>query len=202
MNFAVIDGIKTRYDVVGSGPPFLMYAPAGFDATLEKWTTQGVYAKTKILDHLSKKYSCIIFDRRECGQSGGRVERVTWTDYVAQGKGLLEHLDIHRAHLMGGCMGCCTVLAFGVAHPEATLSMILWWPVGGAKYRIKSHQRFAEHLGFVQQNGLAAVVDLVQKEGKAFGADPRGGPWASVIKRDAAFAAEYARFEPERYKTM
>ncbi len=55
-------------------------------------------------------------------------------------------------------MGCCPVAAFGVAYPEATLSMILFWPVGGAKYRISSHQRFAEHLAFVQQNGLAAVV--------------------------------------------
>src|SRR2546425_11892166 len=114
-----------------------MYAPAGFDATLEKWTTQGVYARTNLLEHLSKKYSCVIFDRRECGQSGGRIERVTWVHYVAQGKGLLDHLNIKRAHLMGGCMGCCPVVAFGVAYPEATISMILYWPVGGAKYRIQ-----------------------------------------------------------------
>ena len=90
-----------------------MYAPGGFDATLEKWSTQGVYAKIKLMDHLPKKYRCIVFDRRECGQSGGRVERVTWTHYVAQGKGLLDHLDIERAHIMGGCMGCCPVAAFG-----------------------------------------------------------------------------------------
>jgi len=37
-----------------------------------------------------------------------------------------------------------------VAHPQATLSMVLYWPVGGARYRISSHQRFAEHLAFVQ----------------------------------------------------
>jgi len=104
-----------------------------------------------------------VFDRRECGQSGGRVERVMWADYVAQGKGLLDHLGIARAHIMGGCMGCCPVAAFGVAWPAATLSMILFWPVGGAKYRINSHQRFAEHLAFVQQNSLAAVVALVAR---------------------------------------
>ena len=40
------------------------------------------------------------------------------------------------------------------------LSMVLFWPVGGAKYRITSHQRFAEHLAFVNQNGLEAVVAL------------------------------------------
>jgi pimeloyl-ACP methyl ester carboxylesterase len=202
MPTAVIDDIATRYEVLGSGPPLLMYSPGGFNATIETWSTQGVYAKIKPLDHLTKKYSCIVFDRRECGQSGGRVERVIWAHYVAQGRGLLDHLGIERAHLMGGCMGCSPVAAFGVAHPEMTLSMILFWPVGGAKYRISSHQRFAEHLAFVQQNGLAAVVALVGKDGKTFGADPRGGPWASVIKHDAAFAESYAKQNVDRYKLI
>jgi len=142
----------------------------------------------------------VVFDRRECGQSGGRVERLTWAHYVAQGKGLLDRLGFKRAHIMGGCMGCCPVAAFGVAHPEATLSMILFWPVGGARYRIGSHQRFAEHLGFVQQNGLAAVVAVVGEAGKSFGADPRGGPWAAVIKHDQAFADAYAKLDVENYK--
>ena len=35
---ATIDGIATRYEVLGSGPPLLMYSPGGFDATLEKWS--------------------------------------------------------------------------------------------------------------------------------------------------------------------
>src|SRR5882672_2087964 len=160
MATAIIDGLTTRYEVIGSGPPLLMNAPAGFDATLEKWRTQGVYAKIKLLDYLPQHYACIVFDRRECGQSGGRVEHLTWAHYVAQGKGLLEHLNIERAHLLGGCMGCCPVMAFGVAHPQATLSMILWWPVGGAKYRIKGQQRFAEHLAYVQEHGLAEVVSI------------------------------------------
>jgi pimeloyl-ACP methyl ester carboxylesterase len=202
MTTAMIEGITTHYEVLGSGPALLMYAPGGFDATLEKWTTQGIYAKLKLLDHLAKRYRCIVFDRREAGQSGGRVERLTWAHYVAQGKGLLDHLNINRAHIMGGCMGCCPVLAFGVAHPRATLSMILYWPVGGAKYRISSHQRFADHLAFVQQNGLAQVVALVKQDGKPFGTDPRGGPWASVIKHDPDFAAAYAGQDVNAYKLI
>jgi pimeloyl-ACP methyl ester carboxylesterase len=202
MPTAVIDGIATRYELVGSGTPMLMYAPGGFDATLEKWSTQGVYAKIKLMEHLPKKYSCIVFDRRECGQSGGRVERMTWARYVAQGKGLLDHLGVTRAHVMGGCMGCCPVAAFAVAHPETTLSMILFWPVGGAKYRISSHLRFAQHLAFVQQHGLDAVVALVAKDGKPFGGDPRGGPWASVIRHDRAFAETYAKQNVEHYKLI
>lgn len=192
MPSALIDGIATRYETVGNGPPLLMYAPGGFNAVVEAWTTLGSYARIKLLDHLPAHFSCIMFDRRECGQSGGHVEPVTWAHYVAQGRGLLQHLGISRAHLIGGCMGCAPVAAFAVAHPEMVASMVLYWPVGGAKYRISSQQRFAEHLDFVRGDGLAGVVALVGKEGKPFGADPRGGPWASVIKRDETFAAAYA----------
>ena len=202
MPFAIIDGINTRYEIVGNGAPLLMFSPGGFDATLEKWSTLGVYAKTKPLDHLAKKYRCIIFDRRETGQSGGRVERVTWADYVSQGKGLLDHLNIKQAHLIGGCMGCCPVIAFGVAFPGATLSMILYWPVGGAKYRISGHQRFAEHLAFVHQHGLEAVAALVAKDGKPFGGDPRGGPWASVLRHDRAFTESYVKQNVDDYKLI
>lgn len=202
MPTALIDGITTRYEVFGSGPPLLMYAPGGFDATVEKWSTLGVYARIKPLDHLSKQYTCIAFDRRECGQSGGRVERITWSHYVAQGKGLLDHLNIKRAHLMGGCMGCSPVVAFGVAYPEAVLSMVLYWPVGGAKYRINGRQRFAQHVAFVQQHGLADVVSLASSSGKSFGEDPRGGPWASVIRRDRAFAESYARQDVNQYRAV
>jgi pimeloyl-ACP methyl ester carboxylesterase len=199
MPTTTIDGIATNYEVTGSGPPLLMYSPAGFDATLDKWNTQGVYARIKLLDHLTPKYTCILFDRRECGQSGGRVERVTWAHYVAQGKGLLDHLKIERAHLMGGCMGVCPVAAFGVMHPERVKSMILYWPVGGVKYRISANQRFADHIAFVTEKGLPAVVD-VAKEGKPFGRDARGGPWASVLKADPAFAETYVKQDVETYK--
>ena len=199
MATAVIDGIETRYEVTGSGPPLLMFSPGGFDATVEKWSTLGVYARVKPVAALSARYTCIQFDRRECGQSGGRVEAITWSHYVAQGKGLLEHLGIGRAHLMGGCMGCAPVVAFAVTHPKAVAGMILWWPVGGAKYRIKGEQRFTQHLAFVESNGLEAAVALARKEGKAFGADPRGGPWASVIARDAAFAERFVRMPMDTY---
>ncbi len=202
MPTALIEGITTRYEVLGSGAPLLMFSPGGFDGSLEKWTTAGVYARTRLLAHLQKRYSCIVFDRRETGQSGGRVERVTWAHYVAQGKGLLDHLNIKRAHLLGGCMGCCPVVAFGVTYPEATLSMVLWWPVGGARYRINGHQRFAQHLSYVQHHGLTEVVALATGTGKSFNEDPRGGPWASVIRRDRAFAESYARQDVERYQLL
>ena len=202
MAFVDIDGIRTRYEVSGSGPPLLLFSPGGFNAVVEQWSGLGVYAKVKPLEWLSQHFTCIAFDRRECGQSGGRVERVTFQHFVTQAAGLLDHLQIERAHVMGGCMGCSPVTAFAVAHPERVGAMVLWWPTGGPKYRISSHMRFADHLGFVQREGLQAVVDLVQRDGKPFNADPRGGPWAAVIKADPEFAARYAAMDVERYKII
>jgi pimeloyl-ACP methyl ester carboxylesterase len=179
-----------------------MFSPGGFNAVFAAWSSLGTYARTKPLEHLSQKYRCIVFDRRESGGSGGRLERITWRHYVAQGQGLLEHLKIERAHLMGGCMGCSPVIAFAAAHPETVISMVLYWPAGGPKYRLSSHQRFAEHLAFVHRHGLEAVVKLAHDSDKLFSADPRVGPWASAIRSDPEFAAAYAAQDPETYRLI
>lgn len=202
MPSATIDGIKTNYETLGNGPALLMYSPGGFDASLDKWSTLGVYARIRLLDQLPKKYTCIIFDRRETGKSGGRVEAITWDHYVEQGKGLLDHLGIEAAHLLGGCMGCCPVTAFAVKYPQSVLSMILYWPVGGPRFRIKGHDRFATHLRLVEEEGLAGVVELALKTDVGFGKDPRIGPWAPVIRNDPAFAKAYALQDVEQYKRI
>jgi pimeloyl-ACP methyl ester carboxylesterase len=199
---AVIDGITTRYEVVGSGPPLLMFSPGGFDSSLEAWRTVGVYRRLNLLDHLSQRYTCITFDRRESGRSGGRVERVGWAQYVAQGIGLLDHLGFQRAHLMGGCVGCSTVAATAVARPDRVSSMVLFSPAGGVRYRLKQHVRFTQHLAFVGEHGLRQVVDLVRSHDKGFTQDPRVGPWVTVIRNDPEFAEAYSAMDSGRYQVM
>jgi pimeloyl-ACP methyl ester carboxylesterase len=202
MPTAIIDGIETRYEVRGAGPPVLMFAPGGFDASLDKWEGLGVYAKVRLLDHLPRAFSCILFDRRETGQSGGRVERLTWDGYVRQGAGLLDHLGIDRAHLIGGCMGCCPVAAMAVRHPDRVMSMVQYWPVGGAAFRLNGHRRFAVHLAHVEAHGVQGVVDLALATTDGFGKEPRPGPWAPVIRRDPEFRARFLAQRVEHYKLI
>ena len=199
---ADIDGIATRYEVLGDGPPLLMFSPGGFDATIAKWRTQGIYARIKPLDHLPKHYTCIAFDRRETGESGGRVERITWQHFVAQGRALLAHLGVDRAHIMGACMGVCPAIAFAVAHPDVTRSLLLYFPVGGARYRINSHMRFAEHIAYVKQNGLGGVIELAKSHTRSFGEDPRGGPWVSVLRRDESLVDAYRSLDVNAYQVL
>ena len=202
MPTVVIDGLTTRYVVDGSGPPLLMFSPGGFDSTLESWRTVGVYRRLGLLDHLTRSYTCITFDRRESGRSGGRVERLTWADYVTQAVGLLDHLDVDRAHVMGGCVGCSTALALAVARPDRVHSAVLYSPAGGVKYRRKQQARFAEHLAFVRERGLQGVVDLVREVDDGFSADPRVGPWNSVLRTADEFARAYVDLDLERYALL
>jgi pimeloyl-ACP methyl ester carboxylesterase len=127
------------------------------------------------------------------------VQRLGWDAYVRQGKGLLDHLGITRAHLMGGCVGCSSVAALAIAHPGVARSMVLYSPAGGPRYRMAQHARFAQHASFVREHGTAEVVRLAGTHTLSFTKDPRVGPWVSVIRTDAAFAEAYGRLDRERY---
>jgi len=187
MAFTKINGINTYYEVVGSGPPLLMMAAGGFDATVEKWRSAGIWTEVRPLETFTDKYTCIVYDRRESSLSGGKVERVTWTSYAQEAIGLLRHLDIERAFILGGCMGCSPAVAFAVAYPEATLGLVLHHPVGGVRWWLNASGRFQSHIGYVRERGLASVVELA-REKKAFWKEPLAGPWASTIAADPDFA--------------
>lgn len=199
MPATVLDGITTRYEVVGSGPPLLMLSPGGFEATVESWSTTGIYRRLGLVDRLAARHTCILFDRREAGRSGGRVERVRWQHYVAQAHALLSHLGIGRASVIGACAGCSTAVALAVDHPEAVAALVLYAPAGGARYRIKQQARFARHVAYVLDAGLDAVVTLARADGRSFSQDSRVGPWAPVLRRDDGFADAYRGLDRDRY---
>jgi pimeloyl-ACP methyl ester carboxylesterase len=128
MSTATIDGLEVHYDVFGSGAPLLLFAPGGFDATIEKWRAASAWTGIDALDALATRFQVIAYDRRESGQSGGRVERLSWQVYAIQAKALLDHLKIESALVLGGCMGCSVALAFAVDYPESTRALLLHWP--------------------------------------------------------------------------
>ena len=201
MPYAELNGIKIHYEVRGSGPPLLMMAPGGFDSTIEKWTTSGIWVGVKPLETLTSRYTCIAYDRRESGLSGGKVERVSWTTYAHEAKALLDLLNFPRAFVMGGCMGCSTATALAVTYPESTQGLVLHWPVGGVRWRQNGLERFQQHVNFLKEHGLAAVVELAREQG-SFWISPEAGPWASTIVGDPDFAADFAGQDQDRYLAM
>lgn len=198
---AMVDGIDTYYETHGSGSPILMCAPGGFDATVDKWRVASAWTGIDAVAALAAEHTVILYDRRECGQSGGRVERLSWATYTRHAKALLDHLKISSAWVMGGCMGCSVALAFGVHYPETARGLILHWPVGGYRWKINAGARFVRHYNFAKDNGLNGVVER-SRGGKSFWMDPEAGPWATLIARDAQFAERFAAADFEKYLGM
>ena len=151
---------------------------------------------------MPRAFECIAFDKRESGQSGGRVEALTWEKYAVQARDLLDQLRVERAHVIGGCIGCSIAIAFARAYPDRASSLILYSPAGGAAYRRKQHDRFAKHLAFVADSGLAGVAALASESDASFSQDPRVGPWASVLRTDGEFARDYVRVDESRYGAL
>ncbi len=202
MPYAEIDGIRTYYELHGSGPPLLMFSPGGFNAVVENWSRLGVYRQLRLVEQLSEHFTCITFDRREAGRSGGRVERLDWSHYVTQGLGLLDHLGHDRAHLLGGCVGCSISTAIAIACPERVSSLVLYSPAGGAHYRMGQHDRFSQHLAFVIEHGLEGVLARARERREPFNRDPAAGPWAAVLASDDEFADGFVTLDAARYQAM
>ena len=195
---AIVDGLEVNYIVLGGGPALLMLAPGGFDATIEKWSRPGLWQDMQVLDTFASEFTVIAYDRRESGASGGFVEKLSWSLFASQAKGLLDFLGISQATVLGGCMGCSVALAFAARFPEATCALMLHWPVGGYRWKMNGRERFARHLEFARKNGLASIVKRAH-EGGSFWQDPEAGPWASTIVRDPAFADSFQTQDLDHY---
>ena len=198
MPFADIDGIRTHYQVNGEGPPLLMMAPAGFDASISRWRLNGVWKDLQPLDSLAGDFRQISYDRRESGESGGRIEPLNWASYARHAAALLDYLKIDKTLVIGGCMGCSVAVAFGAHYPDRVRALLLHWPVGGFRWMHKGLGNFDRHLAFVRAHGFAGVVERARKS-KVFWADPECGPWSSTIANDPAFAESYVRQDTGRY---
>ncbi len=195
---ATINGLKINYAVQGNGPPMIMLSPGGFDSNIDGWSSRSVWKELRPLETLAKEFTMIAYDRREAGQSGGRVEPHTWYIWAAEAVALLDHLKIDRAWVIGGCMGVSVASAIGAHFPERCLGLLMHWPVGGFRWRAKGHLNFNKHIAFARANGLAAVAARAKKAA-GFWADPESGPWATVLAQDEAFAAKYVKQDLEQY---
>ena len=205
MAFATINGIRINYLIEGpvgnEGPPLLMFAPGGWRSVMSRWTAAGgkeAFGQMDGLAALSRHFTCIAYDRRECGLSGGRVEPLGWDLYVAEAKGLLDLAGAKKAYILGSCMGASLALAFAVRHPAACKGLLLHWPVGGYLWMRKGHEFFKRHMDFVRANGLAAAVERAPR-GENFWLDPEIGPWGSPAAVYPEFAAELVKQDPRRY---
>lgn len=115
MAFAKINGIDLYYEVHGEGPAVVFGHGAG-GSHLSWW--QQVPA-------LSRSFRCITFDHRGFGLSREPAGGPGARQFVEDLRGLLDHLGIESAALVGQSMGGWSVLGFAAAYPHRTRAVVL-----------------------------------------------------------------------------
>lgn len=135
---ALPSGLELEYDTFGEPTDPALLLVMGFTAQMTAW-------RDGFCRMLADGGRFVIrFDNRDCGLSskldGVRIDPMavmgaalagadlpevpyTLSDMAADGIGLLDHLGVDRAHVVGASMGGMIVQTMAIEHPERLLSM-------------------------------------------------------------------------------
>jgi 3-oxoadipate enol-lactonase len=114
----VVNGFRMHYEVRGRGEPVVLVHGFTLDSTM--WDDQR---------SLAKKYRVVVPDMRFHGRSAAPEDSTfALEEAAADIRGLLDHLSIPRAHLVGLSMGAGFALETALRYPDRVLSLTLASP--------------------------------------------------------------------------
>jgi len=125
MTFADVNGIKICYEIQGEGDPVILVH--GFGVKKEVWMCQ--------YGPLSEKFKVIRFDNRGAGESDHPDELFTMEMLAGDIRGLMDALNIEKAHVVAWSLGGMFAQHFAIKYPERLNKLVLIntlpnWPGG------------------------------------------------------------------------
>jgi pimeloyl-ACP methyl ester carboxylesterase len=115
MPTAKVNGINIAYDVTGKGEPLVLIM--GLGGTLGSW----VFQKRAF----SKHFKVITFDSRGMGKSDKPSEPFTMKTLADDTIGLMNHLNIDKAHVLGVSHGGRVAQEVAINYPERVNKLVL-----------------------------------------------------------------------------
>lgn len=145
MAFADVNGVRLSYDSVGEGVP-LLFIHGGYGGAPTTLAPQTHAIKT-ILPR--DRVRTIVYDRRNAGLSSYTDAHYTLPTLAADALGLLDHLSIDKAIIVGSSAGGPIALDLALSQPERVIALCL--PNTGA------------HLASLERPQGKTRLDLVQR---------------------------------------
>ncbi len=143
---ALVNGISLYYEEVGSGIPMVFVHE--FAGEVASWRPQ--------VGFFGRRYRTVAFNARGYPPSDVPEDPSLYSQAhaVEDIRGILDHLGIERAHIVGLSMGGYAALHFGLLYPERARSIV----VAGAGYGSKLDERDAF------RRDCAAVAERLERE--------------------------------------
>ena len=120
---ADVNGIKLCYDIHGIGYPVILLH--GFSDRKEHWRAQ--------IGALSEHLKVIRVDNRGAGKSDRPDGEYSMEVYASDVAGLMEYLEIGKAHIIGHSMGGMIAQNFAILYPNKVNKLILLNTFPGVK---------------------------------------------------------------------
>ena len=142
---AAVNSVELYYEVTGEGFPLVFSHE--FAGDYRSWDPQVKY--------FARWYRCVTYNHRGFPPSSVPVDPKAYTQdlLIEDLRGLLRHLGIEEAYLVGFSMGASVVLNFALRYPEVCRSIV----VVGAGTGTTNRERF--------EQDVAAIVDLLNTKG-------------------------------------
>jgi pimeloyl-ACP methyl ester carboxylesterase len=122
---AIVNGLTLGYETIGEGRPWVI-TPGG------RFTKESPGVRELAVALAAGGNRVLIWDRPNCGESDvcfeGSSESAMQGDALA---GLLGHLEMTPAVIIGGSGGARVSLLAAARHPEAARAVAVWWISGG-----------------------------------------------------------------------
>jgi pimeloyl-ACP methyl ester carboxylesterase len=112
---AKVNGINMAYDVSGHGEPLVLIM--GLGGTRQSW----VFQKPAF----SKRFKVITFDSRGMGKSDKPSEQFTMNTLADDTIGLMNHLNIDNAHVLGVSHGGRVAQEIAINYPDRVNKLVL-----------------------------------------------------------------------------
>jgi len=151
MPFAPVNGIEIHYREFGAGQPLVL--AHGLACGWRMWWPQ--------IERFRQRYRVIAYDLRGHGKSGapGDAQAYSPAHLTQDLIGLLDHLRIERAHVVGFSMGGGPALGLALAQPARVDRLVLADIGSGADNPWASRRLGEVWIGFAQSGGMTAMAD-------------------------------------------
>lgn len=182
MPTAEIDGTQLAYDIVGDpgGRPWVLTPGGRF--------SKDVPGIRELADSLAADgQQVLIWDRPNCGASDvcftGASESAMQADHLA---GLLHHLDLAPAVIVGGSGGARVSLLTAARHPDVAAMLAMLWISGGVYGLLLLATHYCgESIRAAWQDGMEAVAALPE--------------WSEVLERNPRNRGRFLAVDPRAF---
>jgi class 3 adenylate cyclase len=121
--YARSDDVLIAYQVTGSGPVDVVWAPGTMSHLDQDWESP---RRVMMFESLGRFCRLIRFDKRGTGLSDRPVKMATLEERTDDIRAVMDAVGVERAHLLGISEGGSMACLFAATYPQRVNSLVIW----------------------------------------------------------------------------